>query len=63
MVRTIGGLTILNAGMLRADHQPGFFVADFEAGAAQFYDVRPGSESDLVIEVAEAAALSEARRA
>ncbi len=40
MVRTIGDLTILNAGTLCADGQPGFLIADFDAGAAQFYDLK-----------------------
>jgi len=41
MIRTVGDLTILNAGTLRADHQPGFLVVDFDAGAVQFYDLCP----------------------
>jgi predicted phosphodiesterase len=39
MVRTFDGLTILNGGTLRSDHQPCICVADFEAGAARCYNL------------------------
>jgi len=39
MIRAFDGLTVLNAGTLRADHQPGFLVADFEAGRAECYNL------------------------
>ncbi len=39
MVRTFDHLTIINAGTLRHDKQPCFCIADFAAGAVQFYDI------------------------
>ena len=44
MVRTFDGLTIVNAGTLRADHQPGFLIVDFGAGVVQYYDVGESCE-------------------
>jgi len=40
MLRTIDGLTILNAGTLHPKHRPVCSVADFEQGEVQFYDIR-----------------------
>ncbi|HEX7454038.1 MAG TPA: metallophosphoesterase family protein, partial [Polyangiaceae bacterium] len=39
MLRTIDGLTIMNAGTLHPKHRPVCSVADFEAGQVQLYDV------------------------
>ncbi|HEY5377462.1 MAG TPA: metallophosphoesterase family protein, partial [Polyangiaceae bacterium] len=41
MLRTIDGLTIMNAGTLHPKHRPVCSVADFEAGQVQLYDVEP----------------------
>jgi len=40
MLRTIDGLTILNAGTLHPNHRPICSVADFELGQVQVYDLR-----------------------
>jgi predicted phosphodiesterase len=42
MLRTIDGLTILNAGTLHPKHRPVCSIADFETGHVQVYDVEPG---------------------
>lgn len=40
MVRTVGDLTLINAGTLHRGYPDrGFLVADFERGVAQFYDL------------------------
>ena len=39
MLRTIEGLTILNAGTLHPKHRPTFSIADFDAGEVQVYDL------------------------
>jgi putative phosphoesterase len=39
MLRTIEGLTILNAGTLHPKHRPVCSIADFEAGHVQMFDV------------------------
>ena len=41
MVRTFGGgrLTVINAGTLARDHEPGFFVVDFSARTATWHDL------------------------
>lgn len=39
MVRTIGGLTLLNAGALTNEERPGFLIADFKAGRAECYNL------------------------
>jgi predicted phosphodiesterase len=39
MVRTIHGLTIINAGTLRRDHQPTFAIADWEECMVTFYQI------------------------
>jgi predicted phosphodiesterase len=41
MLRTIDGLTILNAGTLHPKHRPVCSIADFETGQVQLYDVEP----------------------
>ena len=41
LVRTVGTLTIINAGTLRRDNEPCFSVVDFETGEAQFYNLDP----------------------
>ncbi|MEP7049641.1 MAG: metallophosphoesterase family protein [Pseudomonadota bacterium] len=41
MLRTIDGLTILNAGTLHPKHRPICSIADFEAGHVQLFDVFP----------------------
>jgi predicted phosphodiesterase len=41
MLRTIEGLTILNAGTLHPKHRPVCSIADFESGQVQVYDVEP----------------------
>lgn len=38
MVRAIERLTIISAGTLSSDHQPGFGVVDFESGSVEFLD-------------------------
>ncbi|HET7543956.1 MAG TPA: metallophosphoesterase family protein [Polyangiaceae bacterium] len=40
MLRTIDGLTILNAGTLHPQHRPICSIADFERGEVQVYDLR-----------------------
>jgi predicted phosphodiesterase len=40
MLRTIDGLTILNAGTLHPMHRPVCSIADFDAGEVQVYDIR-----------------------
>jgi predicted phosphodiesterase len=40
MLRTIDGLTILNAGTLHPQHRPICSIADFERGEVQVYDIR-----------------------
>jgi predicted phosphodiesterase len=39
MLRTIEGLTILNAGTLHPKHRPVCSIADFDAGKVQLFDV------------------------
>jgi len=39
-LRTIDGLTILNAGTLHPKHRPVCSIADFEQGEVQVYDIR-----------------------
>ena len=39
MLRTIDGLTILNAGTLHPKHRPVCSIADFDAGQVQVFDV------------------------
>ncbi|MEO8903884.1 MAG: metallophosphoesterase family protein [Polyangiaceae bacterium] len=41
MLRTIDGLTIMNAGTLHPKHRPVCSIADFEAGSVQVFDVFP----------------------
>lgn len=41
MVREIYGLTVINAGTLRQDHQPGFLIVDFDRGFVQSYNLNP----------------------
>ncbi len=41
MLRTIDGLTIMNAGTLHPKHRPVCSIADFEAGHVQVFDVFP----------------------
>ncbi|HEX3855222.1 MAG TPA: metallophosphoesterase family protein [Polyangiaceae bacterium] len=41
MLRTIDGLTIMNAGTLHPKHRPVCSIADFETGQMQLYDVEP----------------------
>lgn len=41
MLRTIDGLTILNAGTLHPNHRPVCSIADFDAGSMHVYDVAP----------------------
>lgn len=41
MVRRFNHLTMMNPGTLRRDLRPGFAVADFIVGQAQFYDLDP----------------------
>lgn len=38
-VRSFGEMTIINAGTLYRKHNPCFCIADFEAGAVQFFNV------------------------
>lgn len=42
MLRTIDGLTILNAGTLHPKHRPICSIADFDQGEVQIYDLRGG---------------------
>jgi predicted phosphodiesterase len=46
MVRTFDHLTIINAGTLRADHQPCFLTADFATKMVQVYEI--GSALDIM---------------
>ncbi len=39
MVRHFKSITIINAGTLRRDHDPGFAVADFESGRVDFWNL------------------------
>jgi predicted phosphodiesterase len=39
MVRRFDSLTLINAGTLCRNHQPGFLMVDFEKGEVQTYDV------------------------
>lgn len=39
MVRTVGTVTIINAGTLQWGYEPCFCVADFEEGYVQFYNI------------------------
>jgi predicted phosphodiesterase len=48
MVRTIDGLTIVNAGTLLHHHDPGFLTIDFEKGSIQFYEVNPIRKSETI---------------
>jgi predicted phosphodiesterase len=41
MLRTIGSVTILNAGTLHPKHRPVCSIADFDAGYLQLYDLGP----------------------
>jgi putative phosphoesterase len=41
MLRTIDGLTIMNAGTLHPKHRPVCSIADFDDGQVQIYDVQP----------------------
>jgi len=41
MVRTLEGVTIINAGTLLWNNDPCFLVADFDALTVQFYDIAP----------------------
>lgn len=43
MVRALGGLTVINAGTLHRDHQPGFLIVDFAERAVELYDFKPDS--------------------
>ncbi len=43
MLRTIDGLTILNAGTLHPQHRPICSIADFDQGEVQVYDIRSGA--------------------
>jgi predicted phosphodiesterase len=45
MLRTIDGLTIMNAGTLHPKHRPVCSIADFETGQVQIYDVEPAHVS------------------
>jgi len=40
MLRTIDGLTILNAGTLHPKHRPVCAIADFDQGEVQIFDIR-----------------------
>jgi predicted phosphodiesterase len=37
MLRSFGGLTIINAGTLFREHDPGYVIADFEAGSVTWH--------------------------
>lgn len=39
MLRTVGEVTIINAGTIKREHQPGFLMMDFETGLGQAYDL------------------------
>ena len=41
MVRTVRGLTVINAGTLHQDYAPGFVLADLAAGRVDFFDLAP----------------------
>jgi predicted phosphodiesterase len=47
MVRTIAGLTIINAGTLLRDHNPCCAVADFEARQIQYYAIADDGSCSL----------------
>jgi putative phosphoesterase len=40
MVRRIDHLTIINAGTLFSDHEPGFLIVDFAANVVRLYDLQ-----------------------
>lgn len=42
MVRKIGALTVVNAGTLKRDDEPGVLVLELEAGVARYFDWRDG---------------------
>lgn len=42
MVHQLESLTIVNAGTIRSDHQPGFVLIDFEHDWARGYDIAEG---------------------
>lgn len=50
MVRTFSGLTIINAGTLFRDHDPGFAHVDFAAGQVTFFEFT-GAGENLAIAV------------
>ncbi|WP_224244419.1 metallophosphoesterase family protein [Hyalangium gracile] len=39
MVRTIEGLTLINAGTLHRDHEPCFALVDLSRGEVSFHDI------------------------
>lgn len=41
MVRTFGGVTVINAGTLLREHDPTFLLLDFVEGAAQYCEFEP----------------------
>lgn len=41
MVRTIGGMTVINAGTLHRDHGPGFLIVNFEDRVVELFDLKP----------------------
>jgi putative phosphoesterase len=41
MVRSFDGLTIINAGTICKDENPGFCIVDFETATAQYYNIDP----------------------
>lgn len=50
MVKAFGGVTVVNIGTLRRDHEPCFATIDFEHGRVRFLDVRVGKvhESEVL---------------
>jgi predicted phosphodiesterase len=44
MLRHFGGLTVLNAGTLREDHQPGCVIVDLGSASVRFFEWHPDQE-------------------
>ena len=59
MVRTFGGLTVINAGSLKQSHDPCFLTADFESGCVQFFSINASGGIEKMENVILAAVKSE----
>jgi predicted phosphodiesterase len=52
MVRQIDHLTVVNAGTLKRDHEPGFVMIDFLAGEATLLDFEPDGQVTFTVRTA-----------